>query len=172
MINLNKVKKILSFEFSIIWIGRQSFYRPFQGVENYEPGCAGSDQRTFSHGCVVSRHDAGCRRWRQTACDLQLQPRTQLSGNHPAGSRHTSAFPLTSPDETCPPQKQSPTRPGRRTVVKRRLSLLQHGVTVVVAGRELSTSVGQIWMRREEITTPKTRRAVTRSARGIRGSTG
>jgi len=31
---------------------------------------------------------------------------------------------------------------------KRRLLLLQHGVTVVVSGRELSTSVGQIWMRR------------------------
>ena len=58
---------------------RQSFYRPFQGVESYEPGCAGCDQRTFSHGCIVSRHDAGCRRWRRTACDLRLQPRTQLS---------------------------------------------------------------------------------------------
>ena len=73
MSNLNKVKKILRFEFSIyIWIGRQSFYRPFQGVESYEPGCAGCDQMTFSHGSIVSRHDAGCRRWRQTAYDLRL----------------------------------------------------------------------------------------------------
>src|SRR6218665_3681896 len=48
MSNLNKVKKILRFEFSIhIWIGRQSFYRPFQGVESYEPACAGCDQRIF-----------------------------------------------------------------------------------------------------------------------------
>src|SRR6218665_3686369 len=140
MINLNKVKKILSFEFSIIWIGRQRFYRPFQGVESYEPGCTGCDQITFSHGSIVSRHDAGCRRWRQTACDLRLQPRIQLSRSHPAGSRRASVFPLTSPDETCPPQKRSPTRPGRHKVAKRPLSLLQHDVTVVVAGRELSTS--------------------------------
>src|SRR6218665_3865813 len=55
MRSLNKVKKILSFEFSIgLWIGRQGFYRPFQGVESYEPGCAGCDQRTFSHGSIVS----------------------------------------------------------------------------------------------------------------------
>jgi len=52
--------------------------------------------RTISHG-IVSRHDAGCRRWRQTAYDLRLQPRTQLSGNHPAGSRRASVFPLASP---------------------------------------------------------------------------
>src|SRR6218665_2531846 len=64
MRNLNKVKKILSFEFSIIWIGRQRLYRPFQGIESYEPACAGCDQRTFSHGSIVSRHDADCRQWR------------------------------------------------------------------------------------------------------------
>ena len=40
--------------------GRKSFYCPFQGVESYEPGCAGCDQRTFSHGSIVSRHYAGC----------------------------------------------------------------------------------------------------------------
>src|SRR6218665_1955433 len=126
-----------------MWIGRQIFYRPFQGVESYEPGCAGCDQRTFSHGSIVSRHDAGCLRWRQTAYDLRLQPRTQLSGSHPAGSRRAS---VTSPDKTCPPQWRSPTRPGRHKVAKRPLSLVQHDVTVVVAGHELSTFIGQIWM--------------------------
>src|SRR6218665_3895058 len=110
MRNLNKVKKILRFEFSIyIWIGRQSFYRPFKGVESYEPGCAACDQRTFSPGSIVSRHDAGCRRWRQTAYDLRLLPRTQLSESHSAGSRRASVFPITSSDETCPLQKRSPT---------------------------------------------------------------
>src|SRR6218665_2404489 len=82
------------------------------------------------------------------ACDLRLQPRTQLSGSHPAGSRRASIFPITSPDEICPPQKRSPTRTGRHKVAKRPLSLVQHDVTVVVAGHELSTFVGQIWMRR------------------------
>src|SRR6218665_3256929 len=94
-------------------IGRQSFYRPFQGVESYEPGCAGCDQRTFSHGSIVSRHDAGCRRWRQTACDLRLQPRTQLSESHPAGSRRASVFPITSPDETSPEETVTDRMPER-----------------------------------------------------------
>src|SRR6218665_1464757 len=34
--------------------------------------------------------------------------------------------------QSCPPQKRSPTRPGRHKVAKRPLSLVQHNVTVVV----------------------------------------
>src|SRR6218665_3461371 len=87
------------------------------------PGAKVVTRGLFSHGSNVSRLDAGCRRWRQTICDLRLQPRTQMSGSHPAGSCRASIFPLTSPDEICPPQKQSPTKPGRPAVAKQLLSL-------------------------------------------------
>ena len=33
--------------------------------------------------------------------------KAKLSGSHPAGSRRAPLFPLTSPDVTCPPQKQT-----------------------------------------------------------------
>src|SRR6218665_418306 len=83
MRNLNKVKESISFEISNIWIGRQSFYRPFQGVESYEPGCAGCDQRTFSHSSIVSRHDSG---WRcpVTESPLEISPGDYFDTDSPS----------------------------------------------------------------------------------------
>lgn len=70
------------------------------------------------------------------ANDLQLQPGTQLTENHPGGRHRASIFLkflLASPLGICPLQRHSSTRPRWRTTARRQLSLWQQGVTVEVA---------------------------------------